>query len=378
MRILMVSSEAVPFAKTGGLADVVSALSRTLKKLGHDVRIVMPRYYTINRDRLEAIPCELGVNVGSKEYWTGVYKTLLPNSDVPVYFIDHEECFGRDGIYGSKFEPDFNDNPKRFAILCHAAFQLCRKEHWIPDIMHAHDWPTALVPVLLKFSHQYSDFRDTASVFTIHNIGYQGIYPTPLYADTGLDWEYLYRAGFESWGRINFLQAGLLSSDELTTVSPTYAEEIQREEYGFGMDSILRYRKDHLTGILNGVDTVTWNPQTDTHIPYNYRTPSGKAKNKRYLQQKLGLPQDNTIPVFGMISRLAAQKGVAELFGPAYGKAFQMCTDFNIQMVVLGAGERWCEDELRSLSERLPNLKVHIGYDEELSHLIEAGSDFFS
>ena len=379
MRILMITSEAVPFAKTGGLADVVSALSCALKKLGHEVRIVMPRYYKIDRRHLMPIPGALGVRIGLQEYWTEVFESILPNSDIPVYFIDHEDSFGRDGLYGSGFEPDYHDNPKRFSILCHAAFQLCRKQHWMPDIMHAHDWPTALVPVLLKFSEQYPEFKQTAGVFTIHNIGYQGIYGKTAYNDTGLDWLHYYNAGFEDWDRSNFLKAGLASADQLTTVSPTYAQEIQRAEYGFRMDGILRFRSGQLTGILNGVDTDIWNPKTDTAIPFQYdtRTLAKKAKNKEALQQQMGLALDPHIPLFGMITRLSDQKGIAELFGPAYGAAFKICTDMNVQLAVLGSGDRWCEDELLSLAHRLPNLRVYIGYDEKLSHLIEAGSDFF-
>lgn len=379
MRILMITSEAVPFAKTGGLADVVSALSYALKKFGHDVRIVMPRYYKINKKDLTPIPGAMGVLIGNTEYWTEVFEARLPNSDIPVYFIDHEESFGRDGLYGSPFEPDFSDNPKRFSLLSHAAFQLCRKQHWIPDVMHGHDWQTALVPVLLKFNEQYRDFNKTASVFTIHNIGYQGIYGKASYTDTGIDWTHFYTAGFEDWDRMNFLKAGLESADQLTTVSPTYAQEIQQPEYGFRMDGILRYRNNALTGILNGVDTAVWNPKKDTKIPFTYtaQTLAKKAKNKAALQKQLGLPQDDTVPLFGMISRLADQKGIAELFGPAYGAAFKMCSNLNLQLVVLGSGDRWCEDELNALSKRLPNLRVYIGYDDALSHLIEAGSDFF-
>ena len=379
MRILMISSEVVPFVKTGGLADVVSALSYALKKLGHDVRIVMPRYYKINKKDLTPIPGAMGISIGNTEYWTEVFETVLPHSDIPVYFIDHEESFGRDGLYGSIFEPDFADNPKRFSILSHAAFQLCRKQHWIPELMHAHDWQTALVPVLLKYNEQYPEFRQTASIFTIHNIGYQGIYGKAYYTSMGIDWKYFYAAGFEDWDRINLLKAGLVSADQLTTVSPTYAQEIQRPEYGFRMDGILRFRQHELTGILNGVDTAVWNPKTDTHIPFNYtsRALAKKAKNKQALQKYMGLPQDETVPVFGMITRLTDQKGIAELFGPAYGAVFKICSTINLQLIVLGSGDRWCEEELRALSMRLPNFKVYIGYDEELSHFIEAGSDFF-
>lgn len=380
MRILMITSEAVPFVKTGGLADVVSSLSYALEKRGHEVAIVMPRYYSIDRRNLNPIPGALGIHIGFSEYWAQVFETTLPDSKIPVYFIDHEESFGREGIYGSPLEHDFSDNPKRFSLLCHAAFQLCRKQHWIPDIMHAHDWPAALVPVLLQFSTQYEQFINTASVFTIHNIGYQGIYNKVSYTETGVDWLHFYAAGFEDWDRINFLKAGITCAHQITTVSPAYAKEILQPEFGFRMDGILRFRNDDLTGILNGADTAVWNPKSDALLPANYTARTvkkGKLENKAALQRKMGLAEDPSIPVIGMITRLTEQKGIAELFGPAYGAAFRICTELNVQLVVLGSGEQWCENELLSLAHRLPNLKAYIGYNEALSHLIEAGSDFF-
>lgn len=379
MKILMVTSEAVPFAKTGGLADAVSALAIALSKQGHDVRLIMPRYYKIDRSKLIPIPGPMGVPQGYQEVWTEVYESTLPQTKVPVYFIDHEHSFGRDGIYGVPGETDFHDNPQRFSLLNHAVFQLCRKLQWIPDILHAHDWAAALSPVILKFKEKYSEFKDTKSVFTIHNTGYQGVYSKHLYPHTGLSWEHFYAAGFEDWDRMNFLKAALISSDKLTTVSPTYAQEIQRPEYGFRMDGILRYRSQDLVGILNGVDTEIWNPAKDTLIPaqYSYKTLEKKAVNKKALQERLGLPVDDTVPIFGIITRLAEQKGVSELFGPTYGSAWRMCTEMKIQMVVLGSGEEWAENEIATLSHKLPNFKSYIGYDEALSHLIEAGSDFF-
>lgn len=379
MKILMVTSEAVPYAKTGGLADAVSALSIALEKLGHDVRIIMPRYYRIDRNKLEHIPGPMGVHPGYQEIWTGVYTTKLPGSTIPVYFIDHEHSFGRDGIYGIPGETDFNDNPQRFSLLGHAAFQLCRKIQWYPDIMHCHDWAAALPAILLKCTHRQGEFARTASVFTIHNIGYQGVYGKHLYPYTGLGWDQFYSAGFEDWDRMNFLKAALVCADKLTTVSPTYAKEIQRPEYGFRMDGILRYRSADLFGILNGVDTTIWNPETDSYIPqkYSIKTLDKKKRNKAELQKRMGLKIDPDVPVFGIITRLADQKGVSELFGPAYGSAFKMCSDIHMQMVVLGSGEKWCEDELVSLNRSLPNFSAYIGYDEGLSHLIEAGSDFF-
>ncbi len=386
MKILMVSAEAVPFAKTGGLADAVSALAAALYKAGHDVRIVLPRYYRINRDMLEKLEGPMGIPCGYQEEWTAVYKKTLPGTESPsgtggvtVYFIDHEHYFGRDGIYGTPADPDFADNPQRFSLLCHGAIQVCRKTGWYPDIIHAHDWSAALAPILLKYNERHGEFAGTASVFTIHNLGYQGVYGKHNYACTGLDWSHFYSAGFEDWDRMNFLKAGLVSSDVLTTVSPTYAREIQQGEYGFRMDGILRIRSQDLFGILNGVDTGVWNPATDKLIPQTYtvKTIEKKAVNKKALQEKMGLEVSDEIPVVGIVTRLADQKGVAEMFGPTYGSAYRMCTDMKLQMVVLGAGERWCEDELRSLSAALPNFSSFVGYDESLSHLIEAGSDFF-
>ena len=192
MKILMVTSETVPFAKTGGLADAVSALAINLRKQGHDVKIVMPRYYKIDRAKLKAIDEPVAVAAGTIETWVKYYYADLPGTDIPVYFIDHEQAFGRDGIYGTKSEPDFHDNPYRSAVLCHGAFQLCRFLGWYPDIMHAHDWFCALVPVLLKHVCRNGYFAHTASVFTIHNLGYQGWYPESSFPALGLDWNLYY------------------------------------------------------------------------------------------------------------------------------------------------------------------------------------------
>ncbi|MEJ5189597.1 MAG: glycogen synthase GlgA [Breznakiellaceae bacterium] len=383
MKILMISSEAVPFAKTGGLADAVSSLSLALAERGHDVRILLPRYYSIPREKLKMLPGPLGVPMGSREEWCAVYEgeisTARGNVRVPVYFLDHEGFFGRDGIYGSYSEPDFRDNPYRFAFFSRAAFQVCRKLHWIPDILHAHDWPAALVPVYLKYLERSRGFEKTYSVFTIHNLGYQGIYGKEAYPYFGLDWSLFQMAGFEDWDRLNLLKAALTSADKLTTVSPTYAEETKTPAYGFRMDGVLRARSHDYVGILNGIDTTIWNPQTDPYIPrpYSAEDLSGKALAKETLQKTFGLPQDPAVPIVGMVGRLTDQKGIGELFGPNYGAAWSICTELRLQMVVLGSGERWCEQELRSLASRLPNLKVMIGYDEKTSHLIEAGSDFF-
>ena len=380
MKILMVSAEVVPFAKTGGLADAVSALAIVLNKLGHDVRIVMPRYYKIDRSKLTPLEGPMGVPAGYVEAWTEVYTTIMPGTkNLPVYFIDHEQCFGRDGIYGTPTDTDFQDNPYRSSVLCHGAFQLCRKLDWHPDIVHAHDWSAALAPVLLKFVERYNGFDKTASVFTIHNLGYQGVYGKHNYPATGLDWNFFYAAGFEDWDRINFLKAGLTSANMLTTVSPTYAREIQTPMAGFRMDALLRHRSGDLVGILNGVDTEIWNPSKDKYLTENYSVGklAGKAKDKAALQERMGLEVNPDIPLFGVVTRLADQKGVAEMFAPTYGSMYRICTEMKVQVVVLGAGEKWCEDELRTLESKLPNFKAYIGYDESLSHQIEAGCDFF-
>ena len=388
MKILMTTSEAVPFAKTGGLADAVSALSLALAGLGHDVRIIMPRYYCVDRSKLERMEEPLGVPVGWGEEWAAVYSSALPPPphktekefpEVPVYFIDHEVFFGRDGVYGTPSEPDFADNPRRFAFFSRAVFQLCRKIDWYPDILHAHDWPTALVPVMLKYGERIEGFSRTKSILTIHNLGYQGVYAKDYYAYTKLPWEIFREAGFEDWERMNLLKAGLVCADKLTTVSPTYAEETMTSEYGFRLDGVLRIRRADYLGILNGVDRDSWNPVKDRFLPKPYGPDdlSGKVAAKAALQKELGLPEDPAVPLVGMISRLTDQKGVGELFGAAYGSAWSFCTDMRLQFALLGTGERWCENEVRSLASRLPNFKAVVGYNERLSHLIEAGSDFF-
>jgi len=379
MKILMVSSEATPFAKAGGLADAVSALSRALQRAGHDVRILLPRYYCVDRTKLERVTESFSVEWPAGSIQAGLYKSVLPSSKVPVYFIDHEGLFGRDGIYGTKAEPDFADNTERFGLLSRAAFKLCRHLSWFPDILHAHDWPTSLVPVYLRELERGGDFARTASVLTVHNLGYQGAYPAGRFPSTGLPWERFGPAGFERGSTLNLLAAGIHSADFLTTVSPTYAREIQTPALGAGLDGLLRHRSASLVGILNGVDESEWNPESDPHIPRTYGPASLSAKDesKARLQAAMGLPIDPTVPLIGMTTRLSEQKGIGELFGPLHGSAWRICTEMRVQMAILGSGETWCEDELRSLASRLPNFRARIGYDEALAHLITAGSDFF-
>ncbi|MDR1986310.1 MAG: glycogen synthase [Treponema sp.] len=383
MKILMAASEAVPFAKTGGLADAVSALSIALAQEGHEIRIIIPRYYSINRNALRHLEGAMGVHMGGQEEWSAVYTADLPGAPaknpVPVYFIDHEQFFGRDGIYGVPAEPDFSDNPRRFTFFCRAVFQLCRKLGWYPDVVHAHDWPAALVPVFLKYGERTGGLANTVSVLTIHNLGYQGIYHKDNYYYSNLDWQVFFDAGFDDWNMMNLLKAGINTADKLNTVSPNYAAETQTPAYGFRLDAALRYRAADYRGILNGIDTEVWNPAIDRYIPqtYSVKDMRGKVKAKEALQKEFNLPLEPDVPVIGMVTRLTEQKGVGELFGPAYGSAWSICQDMKLQLVLIGSGDPWCENEIKSLSHRLANFKARIGYSEADSHLIEAGSDFF-
>lgn len=380
----MATSEAVPFAKTGGLADAAGALSLALAALGHEVKLVMPRYYSVDRSKLSLLDGELGVPVGGLEEWCGVYRTEMPGSPgknpVEVFLIDHEIFFGRDGIYGTPFEPDFIDNARRFTFFARAVFQLCHKIQWFPDVLHSHDWPTSLVPVYLKYGLRNGPFEKTVSVHTIHNLGYQGVYHKDNFHYTGLGWNVFYEGGFEDWNMMNMLKAGIYAADRLNTVSETYCEETKTQAHGFRLDGPLRYRSADYRGILNGVDTDVWNPSKDDLIPKKYSVENlkeGKAAAKAELQKTLGLPVNPETPIIGMVTRLAGQKGVGEVFGPGYGSAFSICQDMKVSFAVLGSGEAWCEHELKNLSSRLPNFRAVAGYSEKLSHLIEAGSDFF-
>ncbi|MCL2706280.1 MAG: glycogen synthase, partial [Spirochaetaceae bacterium] len=380
LKVLMVTSEAAPFAKTGGLADMVSALSSSLKGFDIDVRIIMPRYYRINKDKLEKLPPSLHVPMPYGDEWAAVFQGELPGSKVPVYFLEHEELYGRSGIYGDTPDEGFHDNARRYSFLCRAVFQICRMINWIPNIIHCHDWASALVPYILRKEEYSKEFSGTFSMLTIHNLGYQGIFPlsdTSLVKRNLLGWDI---PDLEFDKALNFLKTGINFSDIITTVSPTYANEIQTPQYGERLEYLLRYRKDDLFGILNGADYTDWNPETDTFIsPNNFSASkiANKNKVKKNLQKEFGLPVDVNIPVFGMVTRLVSQKGLIELCYPSTGSLYNICKDFKLQFVILGSGNKWCEDELKRLAARLPNLKIWIGYNERISHIIEAGSDFF-
>jgi starch synthase len=379
LNVLMVTSEVDPYAKIGGLADMVGSLARQLASSGVDVRLVLPRYYGVDVGKLRRIDGPLRVPTVGGEEVCAAYAGRLPQSEVSIYFLDHEELFGRDGVYGTRLQPSFDDNLRRFAVLCRGALQLARRLDWIPDVVHCHDWPGALVPAYLNTIEAQGAFSATASLFTIHNMGYQGEFPLEEFPYTGLDQRQLRSLGFELDGRVNLLQAGITHADILTTVSPTYAREIQTPEFGHGLDGLMCARASDLYGILNGMDYDVWNPETDPHVAvkYSQRSLGRKAKNKAALQAEMGLPVDPEVPLYGMVSRLVEQKGFGALCGPDHGRLYSICHDLDLQFVILGTGEAWCEEELRSLSARLPNLAVRIGFDNRLAHLIMAGSDFF-
>ena len=379
LKILMVTSEVVPFAKAGGLGDMVAALSAELQRQGHDVRVILPRYYSIDIGRMQRINGPLGVPLGENDEWCAIYQSRLPDAEVPVYFLDHEVLYGRDGIYGTRGEPGFADNLLRFALLSRGAFQLCRALEWFPDVMHAHDWPSAIVPVCLNAREQEGEFADTGSMLTIHNLGHQGVFPMEEFGQLPVSPDLYSSAGFETPDGLNLLQAGIHNADILTTVSPTYAEEIQTPEFGCGLDALLRQRDRDLFGVLNGMDYEVWNPETDLHIPANYshKDLGGKAVDKAALQEAMDLEVDPKVPVVAMISRLVDQKGFGQLCGPTHGSLWSICDELDLQFVILGTGDAWCEEELATLAEKLPNLAVALEYNDPLAHLIEAGADFF-
>lgn len=379
MKIFMLSAEAFPFAKTGGLADAVSSLSKTLSSSGDEVKILLPRYYSIPREKLSLCIKSLPVDAGFCKAEADFYKTNIGNG-TEIFFLDYEPFFGRDGFYGPSADFEYPDNCQRFSFFAASLFSLCGKIGFSPDIIHFHDWSSSLAAPLLKFRFRENPlFRKTKSVMTIHNAGYQGKFPSGSFSLAGIPEKFRSESGIDDGGNINFLKAGITCADKITTVSPNYAKEIQTDGQGFGLSGLYRVRKDDIFGIVNGIDTSVWNPLSDMKIPFRFSVSSlsGKKKCKKELQKYFGLSENPDVPVISMITRLASQKGIDEVFAPMYGSLWRICTELDVQFVVLGSGEKWCEKEIRILSEKLPNFKAFIGYNDALSHLIEAGSDLF-
>ncbi|MDX2154701.1 MAG: glycogen synthase GlgA [Bryobacteraceae bacterium] len=370
-KILMVSSEAAPLAKTGGLADVVGSLPAALRKLGHDVAVVLPRYGRISLQGARRIYNDLPVSLAGIHVPTSVFQVTL--NDVPFYLLDSPALFDRPGLYGEN-NLDYVDNPQRFAVLALGSLAIAR-HIFRPNVFHLHDWQASLVPVYLRGLFQ----RDPTligirTLLTIHNLGYQGRYHPSYLRFIGLDpWQ---PGALEFWGDISFLKGGILLSDALNTVSPRYAQEIQTPEFGFGMDGLLRSRSADLTGILNGVDYGEWNPETDSQLPANYSAAdlSGKRVCKRELLKEFGLPvEDIDTPLIGIVSRFADMKGF-DLIAHAAGEL----AGLDMKLVALGTGEPQYENLFRTLAWNNPyKVSARIAYDNRLAHLIEAGSDMF-
>lgn len=379
LNILITASEVYPFAKTGGLADVVGALPKELKKMGHDVRVVMPKYNSIDEQKYGLKPLQgaMGTPLGIVgEIWCGIYEGKMPNCEVPIYFIDHEQFFGRKGIYTEENGEGYMDNDNRFVFFSKACLQLCKKINFNPDVIHANDWHTSAIPVFLNTSYKHDEmFWNTASLLTIHNMQHQGAFYPGLMDVLDIGWEHFNYLDLENDDQVNLLKGGIYHSTLINTVSEGYAKEIQSSVGGWGLEGVVKDRSSDLYGILNGIDYDEWNPEKDKHIIANYSENdlTGKVKCKADLQKKFGLPVNPDIPLFGIVSRLANQKGIDVLAEALYG-----LFDFDIQIVMLGTGEVWSHFYFGEAASRFPQkFGCHIGYSDELAHQIEAGSDFF-
>ena len=365
LRILMVASEAHPFSKTGGLADVATALSQALGGLGHDVTLITPRYRGVTagekRDRIRAF-------VANRWFDADLYEAPL-GKNARALLVDCQALYDREGIYAER-NTDYIDNPLRFALLSIAAIEWASAQTHAISVVHAHDWQAGLVPVYAR--------RRWPTVFTIHNLAFQGVFDKSWVPALGLRWEDFTVAGFEFWDRLSYLKAGVMFSDALTTVSPTYADEIQRPEYGYGFDGIMRARAGSLVGILNGIDATAWNPERDPFVPVPFTASdlSGNRAAKRALLELFGLPvSDRTLdrPLVAMVSRMTQQKGL-DLIAALAPELPALDATFTI----VGTGEPEYENMWRSLAARHPDdFGVFIGFDERRAHLVEAGADVF-
>lgn len=359
LKVLFVSAEVAPLAKVGGLADVAASLPRALKQLGHDVRVIMPAYGNMMPGSFNIFPLieAFHIDFAATTLMPGIEATHLAD-DVPVYLIRQPELFARERVYG------YDDDAERFIFLSRAVPEVLRLVGWLPDVVHVHDWHTALVPEMLG---QDALFDRTAAIFTIHNLAYQGHFSQAISHLTGLP--------HESEPH-NFMARGILHSDAVTTVSPRYAQEILTPEFGEGLDDLLRANRHKLTGILNGIDTALLDPATDPQLPHPYHGQqlSGKRQNKRRLQQELGLPEAPERPLIGMVTRLADQKG----FDLVTEALPQLMAHSAAQLVVLGTGEPRYHDFLKQAMAQYPDrVCARLCFDASLAQRIYAGADFF-
>ncbi len=379
MKIYYIASEVAPYAKTGGLADVAGALPPALSALGHDVRLIMPLYSAIDPAAagLQPILPEIKVYFPGETQVGRIHAARMPDGRTPIYFVDHPGYFHREGLYQDR-GGDFADNAERFGFFCMAALWALRGLDWRPDIIWCNDWQTGLAPAFLanlSFFQESEFYSHARRIFTIHNLAFQGLFDSAYVAWFGLPWSAFTMEGMEYYGQVNLLKSGIVYSDAITTVSRQYAEEIQCEEFGCGLDGVLRARHDSLTGILNGIDDSIWNPETDPLIPatYSARDMAGKAACKAALQRKLGLPADPGMPLVGAISRLADQKGF-----DLVAKAAASIMAHDVQFVLLGTGAERYHDIFERLAREFPDrAAIRLAFDNTLAHEIEAASDMF-
>ncbi len=373
-KIVMVASEAVPFAKTGGLADVVGALSQVLASRGSQVFLFFPFYRSIKKANFNlrkkgALSLEIRDKKEPFRYFTS------SNNGVTVYFVEKDEYYDRDTLYGT-LEGDFPDNLIRFSFFCRAVLEVLVREELMPNVIHCHDWQTALLPLYLKTLYSDSPgMEKVITVFTIHNLAYQGIFPSEQFPLLGLEWKYFTPETLEFYGKVNIIKAGLVFSDALTTVSKTYAREIQTPEFGAGLHGILTMRSGELWGVLNGIDQQHWNPEEDKFIShgYSFQNLRGKWLNKKKLQTSQDLKVSKNTPLIGIVSRLAAQKGFDLI-----EKVMDKIMGLGFQMVILGSGEERYHSMLKRIASEYPQrIALNMKYDFPLAHQIYAGSDFF-
>lgn len=372
LKILMISAEATPFAKVGGVADVVGSFPKALSQMGHDVRIVIPGYSRITQNRLDIKETGITLNVPVRNGMvpSHVQTSFLPNSNVPVYFVGENNLFGRDEMYG------YPDDMYRFGFFGRAIPELINALNWMPDIVHGHDWQSA--PAIMWFDtagRSSEQFREINTVFTIHNLSHKGMFDRDLLNYMHLQSDPL---PYESHDQIVLVARGVHHADRITTVSPTYAEEIQTELGGAGLHELMRQRRYDLTGIMNGLDHELWNPRTDPRLRHHYNMDdlSGKAELKKMLQEKAGLPVRDDVPLLGMVSRLDDQKGL-QITAPVINRLLSGEMGA-VQFVLLGRGSQRYEQFFRGLAQFYPdNMGLFLSYDEDLAPLIYAGSDMY-
>jgi starch synthase len=376
MNILLASSEALPYSKTGGLADMVGALAKFLARAGHEVRLVTPLYRGLRERFPDIRPFDWDLNLPLGPAWVrGKVWTRRVDERLTVYFIDQPGFFDRAGLYQDN-GVDYSDNAERFIFFSKAVVNLARYLPWRPDLVHVHDWEAALVPVFMREQKLHGDqVAAPPTCLTVHNLAYQGTFSAAKFPLTNLPGGYFQPEGLEFYRWLNCLKGGILYADLLTTVSPRYAREITTERYGCGLDGVLRRRQNALFGILNGVDYDEWNTEKNPFLQHSFSTSDlrGKSLDKAGLQKEMGLPVNAGVPLFGTISRLADQKGVDIQL-----TALQEMLAADMQCVFLGSGEREYERAWKKLADRYPEkCAVKIGFDTGLSHRIEAGCDFY-